>query len=101
MMQDHIEGGILTPKALRAAVFIPALADFDALLLLSRDALARAPCAVLSHKAQRVAAVQCGFTPALSIVPEKAHALISKRSRAMLRALPQGIYLTPQHTQRI
>ena len=89
-LQEHIECGTLAPKALRAAVYIPALADFDALLLLSRDTLARAPCAVLSHKAQRAAAVQRGFAPALSAVPGKAQVLVSKRSRAMLRALPQG-----------
>ena len=75
-------------------MYIPALADFDALLLLSRDALARAPCAVLSHQAQRAAALQRGFAPALSVKPEKAQALLSKRSRAMLRALPQGVPLT-------
>lgn len=94
MLQEHIEYGALAPKALHAAVYIPALADFDALLLLSRDTLARAPCAVLSHKAQRAAAVQRSFAPALSVAPEKAQALLNKRCRAMLRALPQGMSST-------
>ena len=92
-MQEHIGGGALTPEALRAAIYIPAYADFDALLLLSRDALARAPCALLSHKAQRAATLQHGFAPALSILPEVTQPLMSKRSRAMLRALPQGASL--------
>ena len=93
-LQEHTECGALAPKALHAAVYIPALADFDVLLLLSRDTLAQAPCAVLSRKVQRAAAVQRGFAAALPLVPEKAQALTSKRSRAMLRALPQGTSFT-------
>jgi len=87
--QEHIEGGLLTPGALQALVFTPAVADFDALLQLSRDALALAPCALLSHKAQRAAAEQRGFSSA-SFAPIDVSKESSKRSRAMLRALPQG-----------
>lgn len=89
-MQGHIEGGLLPPQALQAVVFTPALADFDALLLLSRDVLSRAPCAGLSHKAQRAAAQQRGFSSVSSAEPEEAQPDTRRRSRAMLRALPQG-----------
>lgn len=89
-LQEHVEGGLLTPGALQALVFTPAVADFDALLQLSRDALALAPCALLSHKAQRAAAEQRGFSSAPFAAPKDASKESSKRSRAMLRALPQG-----------
>ena len=89
-MQEHIERGLLKAEALQAIVFAPALGDFDALLQLSRDALATVPCAALGSKAQRAAAEQCGFSPtafpALAEAPEDS----GKRSMAMLRALPQG-----------
>ena len=90
VMQEHIEGGVLTPGALQALVFTPAVADFDALLQVSRDALALAPCALLSHKAQRAAAEQRGFSSAPFAAPSDASKESSKRSRAMLRALAQG-----------
>ena len=90
VLQGHIEGGLLTPGVVQASVFTSALADFDALLQLSRDALALAPCAVLSHKAQRAAVEQQGFSSAASILPLEALQEGSKRCRAMLKALPQG-----------
>ena len=89
-MQGHIEGGLLSSGALQASVFTPALADFDALLQLSKDALALAPCAVLSHRAQRAAAEQQGFSSASFGLPQEATKEGSRRSRAMLKALPQG-----------
>ena len=90
VMQEHIEHGLLTAEALQAIVFTPALGDFDALLQLSRDALAAVPCAALGRKLQRAAAKQCGFSHAVFPAPAEAPEDSGKRSRAMLRALPQG-----------
>ena len=89
-MQEHIERGLLKAEALQAIVFAPALGDFDALLLLGRDALATVPCAALGSKAQRAAAEQCGFSPAAFHAPAEAPQDSGKRSKAILRALPQG-----------
>lgn len=90
VLQGHVEGSLLTSGAVLASVFTPALADFDALLQLSRDALALAPCAVLSHKAQREAGEQQGFSSASFVLPLTSLQEGSKRPRAMLKALPQG-----------
>ena len=90
VLQGHVEGGLLTSGAVQASVFTSALADFDALLQLSRDALALAPCAALSHKAQRAAVEQQGFSSAAFVLPLEAVQEGSQRSRAMLKALPEG-----------
>ena len=72
---------------MRAACLGPALADFDALLLLRRDALPAADLALHRPRAWRAMAAKTGFRP---LQPQDADALEGKRSRAVLRAVPQG-----------
>ena len=85
--QEHVEAGLHEPGAVRAACLGPALADFDALLLLRRDALPAADLALQGPKAWRAMAAKSGFQP---LQLQDSDALDSKRARAVLRAVPPG-----------
>ena len=85
--QEHVEAGLHEPGAVRAACLGPALADFDALLLLRRDALPMADLALHGPKAWRAMAASAGFRP---VQLQGGDALDSKRARAVLRAVPPG-----------
>lgn len=89
-MQEHIEQGRPDAESVRAAVFGPALADFDALLLLRRDALPAADLALLAPKAWRAAAARAGFAPLPAEAAAPGAAAEGKSARALLRAVPPG-----------
>ena len=84
--QEHIELGRHTAAAVRAAVFGPAIADFDALLMLRRDALPSADRAAQGAKALADAARKRGFAPMEGSRSEQPDV----RARAVLRAVPEG-----------
>ena len=88
-MQEHIEHGRPAAEGVCAAVFSPALADFDALLLLRRDALPAADLALQGPKAWRAAAARSGFAP-LPVRAAPEAAANAKPARALLRAVPPG-----------
>ena len=85
--QEHVEAGLHEPGAVRAACLGPALADFDALLLLRRDALPAADLALHAPRAWRAMAAGAGFRP---VHLQGSDALDGKRARAVLRAVPPG-----------
>lgn len=65
-LQEHIELGRHSAEAVRAAVFGPAIADFDALLLLRRDSLPWADRAAQPAKVHHSSQVESLCTSALS-----------------------------------
>lgn len=100
-IQEHIEHGRNSRSALRAAIFGPAIADFDALLLLRRNALPAADCAAQGAKALAEAARRRGFAamdpgaarPVAEVPPPVANGGREgpdTRARAVLRAVPEG-----------
>lgn len=84
--QGHMEHGQPDAEAVRRAVFGPPLADFDALLLLRRDALSAADLALQGPKLWRAAAAKVGFVPLPGAQPGQE----DRAARALLRAVPQG-----------
>ena len=85
-VQEHIELGRHTATAVREAIFSPAVADFDALLMLRRDSLPSADRAAQGAKALAAAARKRGFAPLEGSHTEQPDA----RARAVLRAVPEG-----------
>ena len=75
-----------------AAAFTPALADFDALLRLRREALPAADCALQPPRAPAAAALKCGFVEVES-PGAAAAAAPGSRAQAVLRAVPAGACL--------
>lgn len=90
-----MEHGVASEEAVLAAVFGPALADFDALLFLRRDALPAADCALQSPKLWRSTAEKRGFVELASVgggMSANEAGDYGKRARAVLRAVPQGVF---------
>lgn len=89
-LQDQVSGDADADAAVAvAAAFTPALADFDALLRLRREALPAADRALLPPRAAEAAALQCGFVAAGDAGAAEA-AAPGSLAQAVLRAVPAG-----------
>lgn len=90
--QECVESAAPPDAPVAAAVFGPALADFDALLRLRCEALPGADRALLAPHAALAAARKHGFVDADA--PGAAEAAApGSRAQAVLRAIPAGAFV--------